>query len=328
MMTRRSIIPLMFFAILMSACAPTLMSTGYEESPAEAAYAVEEVVVEREVVADEGGSYISDSTVNESFERVVIKNASIGIVVSDPAKAMDSIGRSAEEKGGFIVSSNLYKIQTAQGLDVPEATITIRVPAGLLISTLDEIKTLVDDPEEDIQYENVSGQDVTREYTDLKSRLRNLESAEEKLNEILEEAYKTEDVLSVYNELTRVTEQIEIIKGQIQYYDEASSLSAIDVNIVAHESMQELTIGGWEPVGVARNAIQALIDTLQFLVDATIWIVILIIPVGLCILIPLWLIFLGVRALWRRRKLKKQAEALDEEPETVPEADQTNAESE
>lgn len=326
-MAGRSIIPLIFTAILLSACATATMSEGFDISAAEPAFAVEEVVVEREAISDEGGTYISDSTVNENVERIVIKNASIGIVVSDPAKAMDSIGRSAEQKGGFIVTSNLYKIQTAQGLEVPEATITIRVPAGLLIETLDEIKAMVSDPEQDIQYENVSGQDVTREYTDLQSRLRNLENAEEKLNEILDEAYKTEDVLSVYNELTRVTEQIEIIKGQIQYYDEASSLSAIAVNIVAHESLQELTIGGWEPGGVARNAIQALIDTLQFLVDATIWIALFILPVGLCILIPLWLIFLGGRTLWRRRKQKKQAEESDED-HSVPEPDQTSVEKE
>ena len=46
----------------------------------------------------------------------------------------------------------------------------------------------------EIQSESISGQDVTQEFTDLQSRLRNLEAAEEQLLEIMEAATDTEDV--------------------------------------------------------------------------------------------------------------------------------------
>ena len=89
------------------------------------------------------------------------------------------------DKGGFVVSSRLYKTWTESGIEVPEASMTIRVPAESLDDALDEIKSLVNDPLNDILNESVSGEDVTKEYTDLNSRLKNLEQAQEQLQEIM-----------------------------------------------------------------------------------------------------------------------------------------------
>ena len=80
-------------------------------------------------------------------------------------------------------------------------------------------------------------------------------------------------------------------------------MSAVAVQIKALASVQPLEIGGWQPVGVARNAVQALINTLQFLGSALIWIALFAVPVGLVILVPLYVI----ARLFRRRKPKAQA---------------------
>ncbi len=150
--------------------------------------------------------------------------------------------------------------------------------------------------------ENVTGQDVTQEYTDLESRLRNLERAEEQLVEILEGSYETEDVLSVYNRLVDIREQIEVIKGQMQYYEQSAALSSISVNIQANEAVQPLRIGNWQPVGVAKKAIQALINTLKFLANALIWIGLYILPVALILFFPARWIWKGLKKLSQRKK--------------------------
>jgi hypothetical protein len=219
----------------------------------------------------------------------------------------------AEGQGGFVVNSYLYKTYTHNGIEVPAAEITVRVPSENLTNSLEDIKGLVKDGDTDILNETVSGEDVTRQYTDLQSRLRNLENAAEQLEEIMDEAYKTDEVLTVYNRLVEVQEEIEILKGQIKYYDEASRLSAISVQIQAEESVAPLTIGKWQPQGIARDALQALIEALQFIISALIWIIIFVIPVAAIIFGP---IFFLVRYLIRRnkkRKAKKAAEAPEEE---------------
>ncbi len=251
-----------------------------------------------------------------SVERVVIKNANMSIIVQDPASAMKTISQMADEMGGFVVASDLYKTTTSQGIEVPVANVTVRVPAEQLDQAMEDIKKLVDNPIEDVLSENVSGQDVTQEYTDLNSRLDNLKRAEAQLQEILASATKTEDVLAVFNQLKQVREEIEVLQGQINYYKEASRLSSISVNIQAKESVDPLTIGRWQPVGVARDAVQALINALKFLVNALIWILIFFLPVFLVITIPAWLI---IRAIVRTVRKRNQNKSSRVEPPTAVE---------
>lgn len=237
-------------------------------------------------------------------ERIVIKNAELSIAVSSPPDSMDRISRMAEDMGGFVVSANLYQTRLSSGAEVPRATVTIRVPAERLNEALERIK---DETEQPVIHENVSSQDVTEDYTDLQSRLRNLEAAEEQLMEIMDSASKTEDVLAVFNQLTQVREQIEVIKGQIQYYEQSAALSSITVELLPNEAVQPLSIGGWQPVGVAKNALQALIRAGQFLVTAAIWIVLFVLPVLAVIIVPIYLIVRGLLR-WRHRRKGKVSE--------------------
>lgn len=230
--------------------------------------------------------------------RLVIENANMTIVVGDPGQAMDEITRMAKEMGGFVVRSNLYKTTTQSGVEVPQANVTVRVPVERLDEALSTIRGLTSNPEEDVRSENRTGEDVTESYTDLQSRLRNAEDTERQLREIQASATRTEDVLNVFNQISAVREQIEVLKGQIKYYEQSAALSAIDVQIMAQAAIDPLTIGGWKPEGVARDAVQALINTVKFLANALIWIVLWLLPVSLIIGLPLFFI---IRAVRRRR---------------------------
>ena len=238
---------------------------------------------------------------------MVIKNADLSIVVTEPLEKMDAIAAMAEEMGGFVVGSNVWQTTLSNGSKVPHASVTIRVPAERFDEALDTIKVDVGE----VTAENVSGQDVTREYTDLRSRLGNLEAAEKKLQEIMDEASDTEDVLQVYNNLVEVREQIEVIKGQMQYYEQAAALSMISVDISGDEEAQPLQIGGWKPGGVAKDAIETMVDTLQWLGDAAIWVVLCVLPIGIVVGIPLFFVIRAARRMRQRRKAEKAAEKAD-----------------
>jgi tellurite resistance-related uncharacterized protein len=240
--------------------------------------------------------------------RMVIRNANLTIVVADPGQVMEDIVDLADEFGGFVVNSQLFQRSTASGVNVQEASVTIRVPAERLDEARARIKSYVEDPKEDILADNISGQDVTQEYTDLQSRLRNEEAAAEQLRKIMETATKPEDVLRVFNELKTVNERIEVLKGQIKYYEEAAAMSAISVSIQAKETIEPISVAGWSPKGVARDALQALIDIYQFIASAAIWIAITCLPVA----IPLGaVVFLIVRGVQRVRRKKKASQALE-----------------
>jgi hypothetical protein len=253
----------------------------------------------------------SSGTSAAAVDRIVIKNADLAIVVSDVEGRMKNIQIMAEQMGGFVVSSNLYQSYTNNNIEVPEAQIVIRVPAEQLEKAMDQIKK----DTVEIQSESVSGTDVTAEYVDLTSRLKNLEAAEAQLQEIMNTATDTEDVINIFNQLVSYQEQIEVVKGQIKYYDEAAALSAISVRIIAEETVQPLVIGKWEPKGVALEAVQDLIAFLKGFVEFLIRFVIYTLPVWIMIGIPLYLIFIGARALFRKMRGNKVKK---EEPQETP----------
>jgi hypothetical protein len=236
-----------------------------------------------------------------SMDRIVIQNADLAIVVSDVEGRMKNIQSMAQQMGGYVVSSNLYQSYTNNNTQVPEAQIAIRVPAAKLEDALNQIKKDV----VEVQTETRSGQDVTAAYVDLQSRLKNLEAAEAQLNEILKTTTNTEDVVSIFNQLVSYREQIEVIKGQIKYYDEAAALSAVSVRIIAEETVQPIVIGKWEPKGVALEAVQDLINFLKGFVNFLIRFVIYTLPVWIIIGIPLYLVFIGLRALFRKMRGNK-----------------------
>ena len=235
----------------------------------------------------------------ESSDQMIVKNASLSILVDDPMDTLAAVMQLASDMGGYTVYSNSYQTYTSNGEQVPYASVTIRVPADKLNNALDAIKAMTGDPEEFVTNESVSGEDVTQAYTDLASRLRNLQEAEVELSAMYQKAVNAEDVLAIYNQKMQVSEQIEIIKGQMQYYEEASATSSITLDISAKASVQPVTIAGWEPKGVARDAVQALINFLKGFVNFLIWLAIYILPILIIIGLP---IFFIVRWLVRRNR--------------------------
>ena len=246
--------------------------------------------------------------------RLISMNVDLSIVVADPQKKSDAIYQMAKSMGGYLVSNNMSQVYAPSGNYVPQGTISIRVPAEKLDSALSQIKAGV----VSVQSENRSGQDVTSQYVDLQSQLTNQQKAEQDLQTIMDDAKnnpgndsttKTQDVLNVYNQIVSIRGQIEQIQGQIKYLDETTSTSAINVTLIAEETIKPITIGGWKPQGVARDAVQALVKFLQGFVNFVIYLVLLVLPILIVVFGPIALVVWGIVALVKRRKARKAAPA-------------------
>jgi hypothetical protein len=258
---------------------------------------------------DSSGDAYNSGTV-QTQDRLVIENADLSIVVKDPKTRMAEINALANEMGGYVVSSNLYQSFTSLGKEVPEASIVIRVPA----ERLDEALTRIKEDAVDINHENRSGEDITNIYVDLQAQLKAKQAAEEKLLEIMDEATRAEDVLAIYLQVQQVQTEIEQLKGQIQYYDEAVAMSSISVQLIAEEGTQPIEIGPWTPEGAAKEAIQDLILFVQNFAELLIRFVLLTLPALILIAIPLFVVYLVGRAAYRRfRKSKVEVEEVNSE---------------
>ena len=152
---------------------------------------------------------------------------------------------------------------------------TLRVPAEKFHEVMAQLRKLA----LEVNHDSTSSEDVTQEYVDLESRLRALEDKAARLEELMQEAEDTEAVLAVYRELSATQQEIEQVKGRMQYLERSSAMATISVTLTPDELSRPVEVAGWRPQGTAKRAVEALLNTLKFLGNALIWIVIYVVPV-------------------------------------------------
>jgi hypothetical protein len=167
-----------------------------------------------------GESFTSVQTT--SIDRMVIRNGYLTLVVDDVSVTLAQITNLASANGGFVVNSNIQEDQNRL-----YASIAFRVDSTKFDQTLQALRNMA----VDVKSESTSGQDVTEQYTDLGSQLRNLEASEAQLLELMNKAGTVEEILKVQQQLTSTRGQIEQIKGQMQYLEQSSALAMINVSL-------------------------------------------------------------------------------------------------
>jgi Domain of unknown function (DUF4349) len=229
--------------------------------------------------------------------RMIVRNATLTLIVLDTQTQLNATVKMATDLGGYVASSSTQKFE--EGL---QAKVTLRVPADQLDIALDRLHKLA----VEVRAEQISGQDVTAEYTDLNSRLTNLQAAELQLREIMSATTRTEDVMTVFNQLTQIRGEIEQTKGRMQFLSQSAAMATIDVTLIPDQLAQPVQVAGWHPEGVAKSAVEALISALQGLATVAIWLIIVVLPVGLVIASPFILVVYLIRRRNRRKLLAKK----------------------
>ncbi len=291
---RRTIpILLILLGITCAACGAGVSDMAFSESAAMSA----------PVMADEEASAEQRAADGAEDTRQVIANANISLVVADTAAALAGVEQVVSDLGGYVADMDLSKGRYDETA-VLRGSITLRVPAASLEEALDLLQALATD----VNYLNVNRQDVTDQYSDLDARLRNLRATEAELLALLTEVRerpnaKVEDILAVHRSLTQIREEIEMLQGRKNLLDNQIDFSTIWVELIPDSVFRPIVEEPWSASGPVRNALRALVATLQGLLTALIWAVLYLTPLLLVFLIPLAVLIWLVR-LWvgRRRK--------------------------
>ncbi len=224
-----------------------------------------------------------------NMESKIRKSGSINLTVESLEEANDKVLDILDNYNGSVVSSNESGVGNNKSI-----SITLKVPVKYFEDLFEEVK----DIEGEVDYASYYTDDVTQEYTDLQSRLKNLKATETQLVKILETADTVEDTLAVFNQLSSTRSQIEVLEGQIKYLDNQVDYSYLTVNLSLSDVGKEVKDEKWEPFGVVKSAFSALVDFGIGIVDMLIWVIVFS-PV---ILIPLAIVLLIIK---KRKKGKK-----------------------
>lgn len=260
---------------------------------------VDDGIVGGEGAPDEQGQ---NSQTLQTGERKIVYNASMVLEVDEPRRESQALYGLAQRYGGFVSGGNVYEYdEDEEGNPIFRADMQLRVNAEQFVLAQDELRGMANE----IISEQVSTQDVTGEYTDVESRIRNLQRLEGELQILLTEARERSDdmdeVLNIYRELTDVRGQIEVLQGRINVLSDLVGLATINVTLVAPETEVQIQVldETWDPGVTAREALRAFTEDLQGLADDGIWFLFTGLPRLLIVGLVLLVLYVIGRRVWK-----------------------------
>ncbi len=169
----------------------------------------------------------SSSQVNRP-NRMIIKDGQMIILVTDTDTAIDRATQIVSDLGGYIISSRTwFSPYQNTGIDQKFGTMTIGVPVDRFEDALLRFRQIA----VKVKDEQASGEDVSDEYVDLQSRLKNLEATRDRIKTFLEAAVTAEEALKVNEQLSEVEGEIEQVRGRMNYLFDRASYSTLTLQI-------------------------------------------------------------------------------------------------
>ena len=242
-----------------------------------------------------------------NVQRRVIRRGEFTIESDSPTEGARRIGQIAEARGGYVVTSETRQSGDNERQASTTATVTVRVPSEQFAAAIEEIRGAGGR----ILRENITGQDVTEEYTDLEARIRAKRALEEQFIEIMRQARSISDALQVQQQLGQVRAEIEQMEGRRRLLENQTALSTITVTLQSPGSIVNTS-------GFFYNLREAISDGVEFasgVFFALIRIALALLPIALFVFLPIALI---VRYLIRRARRQRLAAELRNDVQTEP----------
>ena len=219
----------------------------------------------------------------------IIRDGRIGIVIADGSfsKGVAGVTQIARRNGGFVLESS--------SRDERSGALTLRVPAKRFDDTMLALRALAGQLDGEVEFQDITGQDVTAEFIDLQARLDILKDRRELLLDIQADATSTSEILRLAALIDDVQLEIENIQGRLNFLKDQVAEATIKVEVRERDVQRE------DPGSDPENP--SLADSFELAVQGFLRIVGAIV-VGLGYLIPLGVIALigwGVVRLVRRR---------------------------
>ena len=227
--------------------------------------------------------------------RKLIRTVDLQLRVDEPEAVAEQVQALAKATSGYVASVNAYRRQ-----EMLHYQITIKVPVEQLDAIVIRIKTLA----AEVQREHLKTEDVTDRFVDLEARLRTLAVTETELQGLLAESrsrgHEVEDIMAIYRQLTEIRTRIEQLQAQLNTLVNLTTYSTINLELTPTEAARQLVGDRWQPSATVRSSFRTLLGALQSLADFAIVFVIVLLPIGSLIALPIWLL-VKLRRRWRRR---------------------------
>jgi hypothetical protein len=209
---------------------------------------------------------VLEQSAAQPLDRMVIRTAQLSVEVGDMEQALAKARAIAQSGGGYVSASSTH-VEKVNDQDQMVADLTLQVRTDAVDSALSDLRGLGT-----VTSESSGSQDVTEEYVDLDSNLRNLQASEAAILKLMDKATRIEDVLSLQRELTNVRGQIERIQGRKRFLERRTDMATITLALrpPAAETARPVGAGAWDPGAIALRAWQASLAMLRSVAEVAI----------------------------------------------------------
>jgi hypothetical protein len=216
---------------------------------------------------------------NPAIERKLVKNGNITFETPDLKVTKTRVNELVKKYSGYISKDSENERNNRMNVHL-----TIRVPAKSFDSLLNDISKGV----EKFDYKQVKIDDVTEEFVDIQSRLKNKKELEQRYLQILKKAKNVKEILEVEKEIGKLREEIESAEGRLKYLKDQVAVSTLEVSF--YKEFEGKTTGFGQKINDSfGDGFTGLTSLFLFLIS--IW--------------P-YLIIGVVILLWIRRRLKRK----------------------
>ncbi len=213
-----------------------MMAASYDMGAANAP--AEEVEMEFDD-AEELVTVSDAATAAEEPSEHIVRNAYIEIVTSDFDHDLLLTQTAVTDQGGQLSSSNTSQNRSG----TRNAYLTARIPAEHLDRFLETLETATGR----ITQKDVSAENMTEQYKDLRGRLDNATVQRDRLRELLDQAENVSDLMQIERNLTEAQSTVEALTGQINHLDQSVSFSTVSISLNEETPAQSVrqTDGGF-----------------------------------------------------------------------------------
>ncbi|WP_434632202.1 DUF4349 domain-containing protein [Thermoanaerobacterium thermosaccharolyticum] len=166
------------------------------------------------------------------YERKITKDATISIETDNADECYNKILNISKQYNGYIESSS----ESSTSDKKKTINVVLKIPSNGFEDVIASIKSLGD-----VKTIRISSNDITEQYYDVESRIKNLEIQEERLQELLKKASNISDILQVEDKLNEVMTQIDSYKNQIKIWDNMTSMSTINLTFVSTKPQTKIS---------------------------------------------------------------------------------------
>jgi hypothetical protein len=176
------------------------------------------------LTSNQGGQKAPDQIAT----RKIIRSGDIDFEVNSFDDAVAVVTRLVSAtKGGFIATINSDKLPNGK----VRGSVVIRVPPDQLDRLVLDLRKEIGKAGE-LKGQKIGSQDITKQYTDLESRLRAAKTMEERLLKIIRDGKgEIKDLVMAEKELGVWRTRVEEIEGELRYYGSMVALSTLTVNL-------------------------------------------------------------------------------------------------